>query len=729
MKTQKQIMLSVITPNHNDSKTIERQVDSIMDQDYKAIEQIIVDDGSTDESKKVLQKLEKKYKGRLKVIFLKENQGACIARNIGAKEAKGKYLSFLPADAKLYPGVARIWVETLENNPKYDFLYGGYKITDDDYNPIFDYLGDKFDPYFLKVTNYIDGSFPLKKELFDKMGGWDPAIKSLQDWDLWLNAVLRHNAIGIYKQEVFFETTAPHPGGLSADSHNNWIARTEQIKKKYGIEPKKICVTGQGATFHAKNVAKLLDADYQLDPSFKPHKYEMIYVIGFFGNVAKSFWNTRAMRVVHWIGSDILQVKMAPPEQREWVIKWLEHNVDINLCEFETTRKELEELGIKARIVPFPPEKMYDPIPLPEKFAVACYLPYNNAPFYNPDLISDVAMAMPDVNFYYFGNPILMGNKNNIFHCGTVNMFEKEDLIKKTSMILRVVPHDGLPLSVIEWITAGRNALTTVKIDHATKLNVNLALTGDKKKDERIMKENKKEIIRQIRLIQKQKLNTEGSKFYKKLCDVKKFKDTIYGFMKFDIKKWWKEIGDFWEMAEGQREETSDISAVIKEIKELKPKTLLDIGCGSGRWADLLPSEGYTGIDFSKKLIEIAKKKHSDQLFFETDIMDYKVDNKFDVVFSFATLLHVPPEKIKDYIAHLKTLGKKGVFVEPTSEFNTNMTTRVINQRIIEKQKKTDWIFNVKYTWIHDYLNLLGDIEKVIPLSNNRSMFIVNLEK
>lgn len=728
-KNEQKIMLSFVTPNHNDGATIERQVDSIMDQDYKMIEQIIVDDGSSDDSKKVLDKLEKKYKGRLKVIYLPKNEGACVARNIGAKEAKGKYLSFLPADAKLYPGVARIWVETLEENPQFDFLYGGYKITDDNYNELFNYMGDEFDPYFLKVTNYIDGSFPLKKDLFDKMGGWDHQIKSLQDWDLWLNAVINHNAKGLYKKEVFFETTQPHPGGLSADSHTNWIARTGQIKKKYGIEQKKICVTGQGASFHAKNVAKWLDADYLYDPSFKPHKYEMIYVVGFFGNVAKAFHNTRAMRVVHWIGSDILAVKQATQKEKEWVLNWLDNNVDINLCEFEQTRKELEEMGIKARVVPFPPQTMYETQPLPEKFSVACYLPYVNSGFYQPDLVHDIAKSLPDVNFYYFGNPMLMGQKDNVIHCGSVNMFEKDDLIKKTSMILRITPHDGLPLSVIEWILAGRNAITTIPMNYAYQVNLNLQMTGDKNKDKKIFEDNKKIIIDKIKEIKKaNKQNLDGSNYYRELCNPNKFKETVYSFMKIDIQDWWNKISDLWTKLESNKESTEDIAKIIREVRNINPKNVLDIGCGTGRWADLLPVKDYYGIDFSKTLIKTAKKNHPDKEFNYIDILKFNTNKKFDLVFSFASLLHIPPEKIKEYVAHIKTLGKKAVFVEPVSEEEMFAANRYIHPDIIKLQKETDWIFNVRYTWIHDYFNLFKVI-KVIPMSNQRNLFIVDLTK
>jgi glycosyltransferase involved in cell wall biosynthesis/protein-L-isoaspartate O-methyltransferase len=732
MKKQEEqkVMLSFVTPNFNDGKTIERQVDSIMDQDYKYIEQIIVDDGSTDGSKKILDKLAKKYKGRLKVIYLPKNEGACTARNIGAAEAKGKYLSFLPADAKLYPGVARIWVETLEDNPQYDFLYGGYKFTDDNYNEIYNYMGDDFDPYFLKITNYIDGSYPLKKELFDKMGGWDPQIKSLQDWDLWLNAVINHNAKGLYRKEVFFETTMPHPGGLSADSHNNWLERVGQIKKKYNIPQKRICVTGQGASFHAKNVAKLIGADYMYDPSFKPHKYDMIYVVGFFGNVAQAFKNTRAMRVVHWIGSDILHIKNSKPEELQWIIKWLDNNVDVHLCEFETTRKELEEMGIKARIVPFPPEVMYNPLPLPEKPAVACYLPYNNKAFYMPDIMMEVAKKMKDVDFYFFGDPTMWGKKGNITHLGSIKLLEKDKVIQNTSMIVRLTPHDGLPLSVIEWLTAGREAITTVDVKYANKIGLNFKYTGDAKKDKKINEQNVKLVIDKIKkILSNQKINKKASDYYHELCSPEKFKKTINGFLDFKMSEWWEKMSSVWEGVEASKETTEDIVAILKEFKKLKPESVLDIGCGTGRWSDLLDIDNYYGIDFSKTLIEKAKKNHPDRDFKQTDILKFNTNKKFDVVFSFASLLHVRPEDIKDYVEHIKTLGKYAILVEPVRDADVSSTSeRVVHPKIIELQKKSDFVFNVKYTWIHDYMNLFN-VERIVPMSNNRQMFIINLEK
>lgn len=733
MNKENKVMLSFVTPNYNDGKTIARMVDSIMDQDYKYIEQIIVDDGSTDGSQEILKKLEKKYAPKLKVIFLEKNQGACVARNIGAKEAKGKYISFLPADAKLYPGVARIWVETLEENPEYDFLYGGYKFTDDNYHEIYSYLADSFDPYFLKIANYIDGSFPLKKELFDKMGGWDPAIKSLQDWDLWLNAVINHNAKGLFKKEVFFETTYPHPGGLSDDSSRNWIDRVSQIKKKYNIPEKRVCVAGPGATFHAKNIAKMIEADYQAMPSFKPHNYDMIYVVGFFGNVAQCFWNTRAMRVVHWIGSDIMMLRQSDPRVRQNVINWLDNNVDVNLCEMEETRKELEEIGIKARIVPLPPAKLYESKPLPEKPAIAVYSPYQNKQFYLPDLMRELALENKQYDWYFFGDTTMWGQKDNITHCGDVNGKEKDDLIYKTSLLLRVTPHDGMPLSAIEWITAGRRVVSTINIPYAgnVKFQPNMFLEPTKANKEKIDKAKariKSEILRTIKAELKLGENKQGSEYYSKEFSHEKFSKSINGLLDVDIKKWWENMAGIWEYVAKGYVSTDDMLAAQKAVRELGAKSILDIGCGNGMWSDVFDGIEYTGIDFSKGSIETARKNFPDKNFEVIDFMDYKPGKKFDVAFTFTCLLHTKPEDIKSRLDKIKEFADYGVFIEPIRDSNNvDAKDRYIHPAIIEKQKSNpEFIFNVKYTWVHDYVNLLN-VQKVVQLPNNRNLFVVKL--
>ena len=84
-------LVSIITPSYNSSKFIEDCINSVISQTYKEWEMIIVDDCSTDDSRQIITKYNKKD-NRIKVILLEENVG--VARNIAIKESEGKYMLF-----------------------------------------------------------------------------------------------------------------------------------------------------------------------------------------------------------------------------------------------------------------------------------------------------------------------------------------------------------------------------------------------------------------------------------------------------------------------------------------------------------------------------------------------------------------------------------------------------------------------------------------------------------
>lgn len=90
-------LVSVIVPCFNRSSTIQRAIESVLDQTYSNIEIIVVDDGSTDDTIDLLRKL---YSGNDKIIVYskQENGGVACARNVGIKRARGKYISFLDSD-------------------------------------------------------------------------------------------------------------------------------------------------------------------------------------------------------------------------------------------------------------------------------------------------------------------------------------------------------------------------------------------------------------------------------------------------------------------------------------------------------------------------------------------------------------------------------------------------------------------------------------------------------
>lgn len=97
--------ISVIVPVHNGAAYLEACIDSILAQDYESLEVLIINDGSTDDTAAVCERLCGRH-GCLRVITLPD-LGVSVARNRGIEQAKGDYIMFVDADDRLRPGVLK----------------------------------------------------------------------------------------------------------------------------------------------------------------------------------------------------------------------------------------------------------------------------------------------------------------------------------------------------------------------------------------------------------------------------------------------------------------------------------------------------------------------------------------------------------------------------------------------------------------------------------------------
>lgn len=112
---------SVVIPVHNGAGTIARAIESVLAQSYPASELIVVDDGSTDETPRVVAEF-----GAAVVYLRQANAGVSAARNNGVRQAKGDWLAFLDADDWYYPERLRWHAEWIARDSDLDFLTGDY---------------------------------------------------------------------------------------------------------------------------------------------------------------------------------------------------------------------------------------------------------------------------------------------------------------------------------------------------------------------------------------------------------------------------------------------------------------------------------------------------------------------------------------------------------------------------------------------------------------------------
>ena len=512
--------VSFIITTYNTEKWIPQVVASIREQDWSNKEIIIVDDGSQDGSLSVAKSFEGKKDTK---VIEKTHSGAPQTRNRGFQEATGDYILFLDTDSKLKPGTIRKQVEFLESHREYGFYYGGYVICSDEEleKPVMEFRSDPFDRYFLEQFNYISGTSLMRKECFEyaveKQGGWDPNIQSLQDWDLWLTITKKYK--GYHDQEILFATYLPGSSGISKDSASHWLKRLRAIKKKHELKENDICVTSLGAPEHARKIAKLIGADYRLMPSQKPHNYKMIYLLGFYpqaiDNHAAVFRNHNGVRLIHWIGTDILQLMTLPYWTALQVKKVLDDSFPHQLSEVEMTHDELKKMQIETEIVPLPVALDISEQPLPKEYAVAIYRPETNRQVHSVEVIDQIMHSMPDVKFKVFGTPQEIGEQNNVEFLGKLDEEGMKKLIKKTSLLLRLTVHDGLPLTACEWILAGRHVLTNHTFPYCEKTNGEVA-----------------DVIDKIRRMKDLRENTIGASYYRDWLDIDNYKEKIHGYLK-----------------------------------------------------------------------------------------------------------------------------------------------------------------------------------------------------
>lgn len=115
------ITVSVVIPVYNASKTINRCLSSVYGQTYKDYEVIIVNDGSTDSSQKLIEDLMESSSIPVKLIN-QENKGVSVARNIGIQEARGKYIAFLDSDDEWEKEKLEIQMKVIESFPEIALL-------------------------------------------------------------------------------------------------------------------------------------------------------------------------------------------------------------------------------------------------------------------------------------------------------------------------------------------------------------------------------------------------------------------------------------------------------------------------------------------------------------------------------------------------------------------------------------------------------------------------------
>lgn len=189
-------LVSVIMPVYNRVDVVTTAIGSVLNQTYKNIELIIVDDGSVDGTRQLLRDIED---NRVNVIFHETNKGSSGARNTALENANGEIIMYLDSDNEWCSNYVESMVGAFLELPDADAVYSGQLLYKNSDNPFAIRFG-AFNKSLLKNRNYVDmNCFCHKRTVFEQIGGFDEELKRLVDWDFILKI---NNTFRIYSVPV-----------------------------------------------------------------------------------------------------------------------------------------------------------------------------------------------------------------------------------------------------------------------------------------------------------------------------------------------------------------------------------------------------------------------------------------------------------------------------------------------------------------------------------------------
>lgn len=214
--------VSVIIPAYNAEKWLARAVDSVLSQSLPVADVIVVDDGSSDDTRRIAEA----YGSSLRYLY-QDNAGASAARNRGIKESEGEWIAFLDADDEWLPHKNERQVALLSDSPNLKWcccnvehvkngISSPGKIPEKVRKEV-TYKGSV--PFFMAVARGLSIGTPglvIHRSVLDDVGLFDTSLKTGEDRDLWWRIAMKYPRIGFCREEdAGFRRYVETPGSLT----------------------------------------------------------------------------------------------------------------------------------------------------------------------------------------------------------------------------------------------------------------------------------------------------------------------------------------------------------------------------------------------------------------------------------------------------------------------------------------------------------------------------------
>ncbi|MEL6100819.1 MAG: glycosyltransferase family A protein [Pseudomonadota bacterium] len=233
-------LVSVVVPTFDRAHLLQDALNSVRAQSWRPLEVIVVDDGSTDDTRAVFENWASRNDTALTArIETQDHKGGNAARNLGVATARGTHVAFLDSDDLWKPEKIALQMRALETSPGSGAAYCGIEeveIGSDEapYCPDRPYPdGDLFRLLLVSDVTAPTSCFVISKPVLDAAGGFDEDLRARQDWDLWIR-VARETKIAAVPEPLVVLRSHAGPRTIS-DPHRELRAH-RAILEKYAAD-------------------------------------------------------------------------------------------------------------------------------------------------------------------------------------------------------------------------------------------------------------------------------------------------------------------------------------------------------------------------------------------------------------------------------------------------------------------------------------------------------------
>lgn len=226
-------LVSVIIPNYNHAAYLADAIQSVLNQSYGSVEIIVVDDGSTDNSRAVAAH----FGDQVRYIW-QENRGLSAARNTGIAAAGGAYIGVLDADDLYEPNFLQVLVGILAANPAAAAVYCGYRFVDQGNQPLPQIEVRPLPPpaVYRELTRgnfLVPEAILVRRHCYTTVGPFDESLRACEDWDMWLRIAKGHLVLA---SDQILTRHRVLPASMSSDPVRMRTNRFAVVQKHFGPE-------------------------------------------------------------------------------------------------------------------------------------------------------------------------------------------------------------------------------------------------------------------------------------------------------------------------------------------------------------------------------------------------------------------------------------------------------------------------------------------------------------